>query len=138
MRRALVEVRKSEQDRCDHQRKSSAHAAFKQILHPAAKEEFFRHRGEEKYQNPSYRRRTDRWKVRVRMDKTERPAQRQDQRGEEQELAQSAFPVIPAQMKVESSFTKLADGLKAIQADIDQKQFVKGPQSGGPRMVEPA
>ena len=41
-------------------------------------------------------------------------------------------------MKVETGSVELADGLKAIQADVDEEQFIQGPEPGGPGSVEPA
>src|ERR1700685_3258851 len=115
MHRSFIEVRQSKQRRRDQQRCQTAHAAFEQILHPAAKEKFFGQGGEEKYQQPSQSRRAQIRCVGVRMDKTEGPSQAQHQRREEDELAQSALPVAPAQVKVETGSAELTDGKKTIQ-----------------------
>src|ERR1039458_8214187 len=49
----LIEVRQPEQHRCNHQSCTPTYAPLQQVLPPGAKEEFFRHCGQEKYPHPA-------------------------------------------------------------------------------------
>ena len=72
------------------------------------------------------------------MNESECQSESQNQRREKEQLAQPAFPVAPAEVEVEPGPAELADGQKAIQADVDQKQFIEGSQSRRPGCIEPA
>src|ERR1035438_6599238 len=122
---ALVEVREAEENGGDHKRRAAAYAALQQVLHPGAEEEFFRHRGKEKYCHPAQQGAADSRLVAMGMDKAQRQPERNYDRREEKKLTQADFPVAPFQMEVESSSAQLANREKSIEARIDQKQFVQ-------------
>ena len=69
---------------------------------------------------------------------SERQSQDQNQRREEDQFPKAAFPIAPPQVKIVASSTELANGQKAIQAYVHEKQFIQGAQSVGPSRVEPA
>jgi hypothetical protein len=79
----LIEVRQPEQHRCNHQSCTPTYAPLQQVLHPGAKEEFFRHGGKEEYPYPAQQRAADSRQVAMRMDEAQRQSQRQNDRREE-------------------------------------------------------
>jgi hypothetical protein len=135
---ALVEVREAEENGGDHKRRAAAYAALQQVLHPGAEEEFFGHRGKEKYCHPAQQGAADSRLVAMGMDKAQRQPERNYDRREEKKLTQADFPVAPFQMEVESSSAQLANREKSIEARIDQKQFVQSAETVRPRVVKPA
>src|ERR1700730_14882997 len=72
------------------------------------------------------------------MDEAERQSQSQNYGRKKEQLAQSGFPVAPAQMKVESGAAQLPDRQKTIQTDVHEEQLIQSLQSAGPCSVEPA
>src|SRR5277367_232858 len=136
--RALVEMRQSKEHRRDHESGSPSHAPFEKVLHPGAKEEFFRHGNEKEDTQPSQRRRTCPWQVSMGMDEPERQTHSQNDRRKEEQFAQSAFPIAPAQVKVETASAQLTDSQKTVQADVHEEQLIQSLKSTGPRSVEPA
>src|SRR5580658_6232632 len=134
----FIEVRQPKQNRRDHQRCPPSHAPLQQVLHPGAKEKFFRCGSKDEYPYPAQERDADSWQVAMRMDEAQRQSQHKNEGREENELPQTSFPVAPFQMEIETGSAQLPDRQKYIQASIHQKQFVQGLQTARPRPFEPA
>src|SRR5208282_945189 len=74
----------------------------------------------------------------MRMKKAQRQSQPEDQRCEENQLAQSGFPVTPAEVEVKAGAGELADGEESVQARVDQEKFPPARQAVWPGSLEPA
>jgi len=118
---AFIEVRESEEDGRDHQRRTPSDAALQQVLQPGAKVELFGDGSEEKYSDPAQERAADSWQVSMGMDESQRETQRKNDWGEEKQFAQAGLPVAPLEMKIEAGPAQAPDGEKSVQACIYQK-----------------
>jgi membrane protease YdiL (CAAX protease family) len=85
---AFVEVRQAKQDCRRRQRRITPHAPLQQILHPASKEEFFRHRNKEKGQNKAAKNLNHSWPRRMQMQKPKHESKRQSNWNIADELTQ--------------------------------------------------
>src|ERR1700742_1887666 len=74
----------------------------------------------------------------VPVQKADRQAQQNSNRGVEKEFAQPDLPVAPTPAQVETHAAQLPDGLKSIEPSIEQQQLVQSGKRLRPCRFKPA
>jgi hypothetical protein len=136
--RALVEMGEAEDGGGDEKCRGAADAAFEEVLHPAAEEDFFRERDTDEGEDPGRDDEPGVIDVVVEVEEAERESDGDCDRQVEEEFAEADAPVAGSKAEVVADGGEAADGEEGVEACIEKRELAEEAEFGRPGGFEPA
>ena len=135
---AFVEVGKPKQGGGDEQRAYLPNPPLEKILHPSAKEKLFRNGNKEEGEDPSQENMPKRRHMGVEMEEPEEQPEGNSDGSVHGQPEQANAEVTQTKAEVETNLAQLPDGEKAIDARIEQQNFIENGETRSPGRFKPA
>ena len=134
----LVEVGEAEEGGGEEERGGAAEAAFEEVLHPAAEEDFLGERDGEEGVDPEGCDEPGMGDAAVEVEESESEAERDGDGRVEEEFAEAGAEVAEAEAESVADAGELADGEESIEAGVEEDELAEDVDAGRPGGLEPA